>query len=138
MFTEDSDPVKDMHIGYIDGCRLILKKIGGIILTEDQSEQERKLFNDPDIWKDPKIKSAADFNWLEPWLLNKTAAASIVIAQFGSEFEINKNIYFHRTRGYRGNIEDLYEVITYWYNKKRKWYQRKQWRDIEGVGHIFI
>jgi len=138
MFREESDPIKDMNIGYIGGCSCILKKLGGIILTHDQSEQERKLFHDDDIWKDLKIKSAADFDWLEPWLLNKTAAASIVIALFGDEFVINKNVLFNRTRDYRGNIEDLYDVITYWYKKKRKYRQRKKWRDVENVGHIYI
>lgn len=138
MFTEESDPVKDLDIGYLGGCRYLLKKMGGILLNESQSEQERKLFHDPDIWNDTKIKTAADFDWLEPWLLNKTGAASIVIAQFGNEFVINKNIYFHRTRDYRGNVEDLFEVLTYWHEKKRKWHQKKHWRDIEGVGHTYI
>ena len=78
--------------------------MNGNILTKDQSEQERKLFT------------------------YKTAAASIVIAQFGNEFVINKNIYFCNTRGYRGNIEDLFEVITYWYEKKRKWRNRDLWK----------
>jgi len=138
MFQEDSDPVKDMHIGYIGGCERILKKMDGIILTKNQSWQHRRLFHDPDVWKESGIKTAADFKWLEPWLLNKTAAAGIVIEQFGEEFHIEKNIYFHRTRGYTGNIENLFEVITYWHNKNRKWSNRKKWRDIEGVGHIYI
>lgn len=138
MFTENSDPIKDMHIGYIGGCQRILEKIDGIILTKSQSEQERKMRYDSDIWNEPGVKTAADFKWLDKGLLTKTAATSIVIAQFDNEFEIYKNIKFPRTVEYRGNIEDLYDVIMYWYNKKRKWRQRKKWRDIEGVGHIYI
>ncbi len=132
------DVKESLDIGLISVCRSILKKMNGLILTEDESEQERKLFGDKEIWKDPKIKSAADFDWLSPGLITKTAAASIVISQIGNEFIINKNILFGRTRGYQGKKENLYDTIIYWYEKKRKWRQRKKWRDIEGVGHIYI
>lgn len=138
MFTEDSDPIKDMHIGYIDGCRHILKKMNGIVLTKEQSEQDRKLFHDPDIWKQPGIKTAADFDWLEPWLLNKICAASIVIALFDDDFVIHKNILFYRTRDYRGNITELYDIVTYWYKKKRKYRNSKKWRTIETGEHVYV
>jgi hypothetical protein len=128
-----------MHIGYIGGCERLLRKMNGIILTKDQSWQHKKWREDPNIWTEkPNIKTAADLDWLEPLLLTKTGASSIVIEQDGNEFFICKNINFHRTRTYKGNIEDLFDVITYWHNKKRKYHERKKWRDIEGVGHIYI
>jgi hypothetical protein len=139
-FERYKDPKEILDIGTISACRSLLEKMDGIILSKDQSEQERKLFHDPDIWKDPKIKTAADFDWLEPWLLNKTAAAAIVIAQFGDEFVINKNVYFPLTRKYKGKIEDLYEVVKYWYEKKRiyRHNRRKKWRTLETGERIYV
>jgi len=134
-FERGIDPKKAIDIGYIH----LLKKMDGIILTEDETWQYNKWLYDPNIWTEkPNIKTAADFDWLDDWLLNKTAENSIVIGVLNGEFEIYKNVYFWCTRGYKGDRKDLYKVISYWYQKKRKFRRRKKWRDVENVGHIFV
>lgn len=139
MFKEDSDPIKDMNIGYIGICRCILKKMDGIILSENETWQENKWRHDEYIWTEkPNIKTAADFDWLDKGLFTKIARHSIVVGIEKDTFVIFKNLYFQCAIEYIGDIHDLYDVITYWYNKKRKYRQRKRWRHIEDLGFVYI
>ena len=122
-FERRISPKETLNIGSIS----FLKEMNGIILSENQSWQNRKWRDDPDIWKDPKIKTAADFDWLDHGLLSKIGIHSIVIEIHGNEFYIDKNISFRCTSGYYGDIKDLNKVILYWYHKNRKWRKRKRY-----------
>ena len=128
MFIEDSDPIRDMHIGYIDYCRLILEKMNGIILSNDQSSEYKKIC-------DPNAKF---FLSLEFGVLTKICEASIVIEHFDDKFYIFKNMYFTNTRNFTGKIENLYDVIMYWQNKNRKIRKKRKWRTLETGERIYV